>query len=369
MEIEGGGSGSAETLGAGSGKKRPYSLRCGMCSPFIVDNFPRASWDHDEQSDLVFANPETKLRGPSPTMFFPPFKSGRHLFDSEYNLNDKSEISLTNVEDCLKECCCLPMDLIQFVDVKIAGYQHSRPGRAKIFGFVAARDTVKPLRNYIYRRAIDNCEAVPVKRKTGTARLSLKSPTRVISMSTRALVEFELHAQSEEEANGDDGPNIEGCTELYNMFESKSFIRHKSLYGERCALDIKYLVLMNAVEARVEVTVLRSAAIDDVVNMKLLAKTSGFSEVIRLFRGVAPKLGFMTSFVIAVERHSDFDLYIKGYPRDHPNVDQKLVPCSRWQCSFASGYHGADDEVAELGDFGAVSIKVTWRSHRKNSDE
>ena len=64
------------------------------------------------------------------------------------------------------ECCCLPMDLIQFVDVKIAGYQHSRPGRAKIFGFVAARDTVKPLRNYIYRRAIDNCEAVPVKRKT-----------------------------------------------------------------------------------------------------------------------------------------------------------------------------------------------------------
>jgi len=64
------------------------------------------------------------------------------------------------------------MDLIQFVDVKIAGYQHSRPGRAKIFGFVAARDTIKsldtikPLRNYIYKRAIDNCEAVPVKRKT-----------------------------------------------------------------------------------------------------------------------------------------------------------------------------------------------------------
>jgi hypothetical protein len=58
------------------------------------------------------------------------------------------------------------MDLIQFVDVKIAGYQHSRPGQAKIFGFVAARDTIKPLRNYICRRAIDNCEAVTVKRKT-----------------------------------------------------------------------------------------------------------------------------------------------------------------------------------------------------------
>jgi hypothetical protein len=91
--------------------------------------------------------------------------------------------------------------------------------------------------------------------------------------------------------------------------------------------------------------------------------------VIRLFHGAAPKLGFMTSFAIAVERYSDFDLYIKGYPRDHPNVDQKLVPCSRWQCSFASGYHGTDEEVAELGDFGALSVKVTWRSHRKNIDE
>jgi hypothetical protein len=44
---------------------------------------------------------------------------------------------------------------------------------------------------------------------------------------------------------GADGPIIEGCTELYNM------------YGERCALDIKYMVLINAVEARVEVKVLR----------------------------------------------------------------------------------------------------------------
>jgi hypothetical protein len=62
-----------------------------MCSPFTVDNFPRASWDHDKQSELVFANPETKRRGPSPIMLFPPFKTGRHLFDSDYNLSDKSE--------------------------------------------------------------------------------------------------------------------------------------------------------------------------------------------------------------------------------------------------------------------------------------
>jgi hypothetical protein len=53
------------------------------------------------------------------------------------------------------------------------------------------------------------------------------------------------------------------------MYESKSFIRHKRLYSERCALDIKYLVLINAVEARVEVTVLHLSAIDGGINMKL----------------------------------------------------------------------------------------------------
>lgn len=63
----------------------------GMCSPFTIDNFPRASWDHDKQAELLYENPEINLRGPSPIMLFPPFKTGYHLFDSEYNLNDKSE--------------------------------------------------------------------------------------------------------------------------------------------------------------------------------------------------------------------------------------------------------------------------------------
>lgn len=58
------------------------------------------------------------------------------------------------------------MSLLQFIDVKIAGYQHSHPGCAKIFGFVAARETAEPLRNYVYKRGIENCETVSVKQET-----------------------------------------------------------------------------------------------------------------------------------------------------------------------------------------------------------
>ncbi|OEL35397.1 hypothetical protein BAE44_0003583 [Dichanthelium oligosanthes] len=138
------------------------------------------------------------------------------------------------------------------------------------------------------------------------------------------------------------------------------------MYGERCALDVKYMVLMNAVEARVEVKVLRLGAISGSVNMKLHAKTSGFDEVIRLFRGAAPEPGSRLKFAVAVERHNNLDLYIEAAPRDNPFVgkEKKTMSCSWRQFNFGSGYHGTDEVEAELGNFAKVSVKVIWRSYR-----
>jgi len=58
------------------------------------------------------------------------------------------------------------MGVLQFVDIKIAGYRHTHPGQVKIYGFIAAREPENPLRNYVYCREIENCESVPVKQKT-----------------------------------------------------------------------------------------------------------------------------------------------------------------------------------------------------------
>uniref|UniRef100_A0A0A9EI59 DUF6598 domain-containing protein n=1 Tax=Arundo donax TaxID=35708 RepID=A0A0A9EI59_ARUDO len=196
------------------------------------------------------------------------------------------------------------------------------------------------------------------------ARLSLTSPARVISMTSRALIEFELHAQSEDESNGENGPIIEGCTELYSTYASKSFIGHERMYGERCALDIKYVVLMNAVEARVEIKTLSLGTIGGNVNMKLYAKTSGFSEVIRLFEGAVPKPGCTMSFVLAAEKRNGFDLYIEGSPRVDPILAQKP---SWWRRGFIADYHRMDEDVAELGKFATFAVKVTWKSYRKKA--
>ncbi|RLN23821.1 hypothetical protein C2845_PM07G31490 [Panicum miliaceum] len=133
-------------------------------------------------------------------------------------------------------------------------------------------------------------------------------------MSSRALIEFELHALSEDKTDSDDDVIIEGCAELYNMHATKSFLENRRLYGQRCALDIKYLVLISAVEARVDIKVIRVPAHG--INLKLLAKTSGFSNVIRLYQGTVLEEGFSASFAVAVERCNYLDLCIEGSQRD-----------------------------------------------------
>ena len=78
---------------------------------------------------------------------------------------------------------------------------------------------------------------------------------------------------------------IEGCAEFSNMMEIKSFVGNRRIYGEKCGLDVKFLLLTNAVQAFVDVEILRAPACG--LNLNLYAKTSGLSDVIRLYQGTA----------------------------------------------------------------------------------
>uniref|UniRef100_A0A0D9Y0P1 DUF6598 domain-containing protein n=1 Tax=Leersia perrieri TaxID=77586 RepID=A0A0D9Y0P1_9ORYZ len=291
-----------------------------------------------------------------------------HWFGSDYRLDDESEINVNSARsvDCSNGCRCLSMNLVQFIDMKISGYHHTQPGRAKIFGFFAARDDMEPLRNYVFRRAIDNFEAVSVKRKTGLASLSLTSPARGICITSRVLFEFQLCIRTNDSPEAEDEPKgdilIEGCTEFTNMLRSKSFIETVRLYGEKCGLDLKFAVLVNAVQATVDVEIIHSPASG--LGLKLFAKTSGFSDVIHLFRGVVQS-GCRISSVVAVERYSHLDLCIEGSPTDI-GLGERLL-CARWERRFGAGFHGTVDEVVKLGDFTTISVKVTWKALKKRS--
>uniref|UniRef100_A0A0D9Y0P3 DUF6598 domain-containing protein n=1 Tax=Leersia perrieri TaxID=77586 RepID=A0A0D9Y0P3_9ORYZ len=403
MEVDGSGDDSvAATPDPGRGKKRPPSPATppsdgeesddswavsdsgseddeddeedqGMHRPFTVDDFPRLSSDHSVQTEGLYDIPNLRLRGPFPLSLFRAFNDPltdkrRHWFGSQYRLDDESETNANSAGtiDCLNGCRCISMNLVQFIDMKISGYRHTQPGRAKIFGFFAARDDMEPLRNYVFRHAIDNYEAVSVKRKTGMACLSLTSPARGICITSRVLFEFQLCARIEDSPGAEDEPKgdtlIEGCTEFTNMFRSESFIKTVRLYGEKCGLDLKFLVLVNAVQATVDFEIIHSPACG--LNLKVYAKTSGFSDVIRLFRGTAQS-GHKISSVVAVVRRSYLDLCIEGSPRD-TGLGEKL-PSIRWEHRFGAGFHGVVDEVVKLGEFTTICVKIAWKALDKLS--
>uniref|UniRef100_A0A0E0BUD6 DUF6598 domain-containing protein n=1 Tax=Oryza glumipatula TaxID=40148 RepID=A0A0E0BUD6_9ORYZ len=400
MEIDGSGDESAAAAAAaastdpGRGRKRPPSPSTptpsddgedsddgwavsdsgseeeqeGMHRPFTVDDFPRLSSDHSVQTDALYDIPHLRLRGPSPLSLFRAFNDPltdkrMHWFGSYYRLDDESEITVDNAGtvDCLNGCWCLSMNLLQFIDLRISGYCHTQPGRAKIFGFFAVWDDLEPLRNYVFRHGIDSYEAVSVKTKTGMACLPLTSPARGICITTRALFEFQLCIRTEDSPEAEDEPIgetlIERCTEFTNILRSASFTKTVRLYGEKCGLDVKFALLVNAVQATVDVEIIHSPACG--LNLKLYAKTSGFSDVIRLFRGVAQS-GRRIRSLVAVVRRSHLDLCIEGSPADI-GLGEKL-PCVRWEHKFGAGFHRTADEVVKLGDFTTISVKVTWKA-------
>uniref|UniRef100_A0A0E0RJ14 DUF6598 domain-containing protein n=1 Tax=Oryza rufipogon TaxID=4529 RepID=A0A0E0RJ14_ORYRU len=258
--------------------------------------------------------------------------------------------------DCLNGCRCHSMNLLQLIDLKISGYRHTQPGRAKIFGFFAVRDDLEPLRNYVFRHAIDNYEAVSVKPKT----LEVFALQAVHCLNSNSVFGLKTHLRLRDEPKPKGGTLIEGCTEFTNILRSTSFTETVRLYGEKCGLGVKFLLLVNAVQATVDVEIIHSPACG--LNLKLYAKTSGFSDVLRLFRGVAQSSHKISS-VVAVVRRSHLDLCIEGSPADI-DLGEKL-PCTRWEHRFGAGFHGTVEEVVKLGDFTTISVKVTWKAVSK----
>jgi hypothetical protein len=180
-------------------------------------------------------------------------------------------------------------------------------------------------------------------------------------LTSRALFEFQLCIRTEDSPEAEDEPKgdtlIEGCTEFTNILRSTSFTKTVRLYGEKCGLDLKFALLVNAVQATVDVEIIHSPPCG--LNLKLYAKTSGFSDVIRLFRGVAQS-GRRIRSLVAVVRRSHLDLCIEGSPAGI-GLGEKL-PRVRWEHRFGAGFHGIEDEVVKLGDFSTISVKVTWKA-------
>ncbi|KAL6839227.1 hypothetical protein ACP4OV_030899 [Aristida adscensionis] len=211
----------------------------------------------------------------------------------------------------------------------------------ELYGYIAVRDDVDPLLNYIVNFSRDE----PITVEQGSL-INMAGPKRGIDMMDFALIEYDMRIKTGKQEKDDlqliDGASIIGPAGNWNC---PFTIR---IPGDCGAVNITLSRLEDAVEATVEVLILE---VQRSFNLSLGCLTSGLNKEIRLFDGAIAKSCGLKRSVVAVVRDSLIDLKFK--------LTSLLSSSSQHCCSFKSKIHGHDTQEIKT-DFALISVKVTW---------
>ncbi|KAM3365047.1 hypothetical protein ACQJBY_015044 [Aegilops geniculata] len=203
-----------------------------------------------------------------------------------------------------------------------------------VYGIVAVRDALEPLRNLLFNRPCRD-DAFMVDQDPLT--LPLCSPRRgMYLVRDRALLEVDLWVKEE-----GDGSSDKQLLSLYAEFEGM-YQLDEMLDGEVSSdlgsLVIDYLLLDESVEAVIQVF----AKIDCPHHVRFTAFTSGFDGEIVLFDDKFSGNGKLFQYVVAVKAEGKLDICLK--------LEESLF----WW-TFQEGAVGAvrfpDDSVLNYGQF------------------
>ncbi|CAN6332047.1 unnamed protein product [Urochloa humidicola] len=214
-------------------------------------------------------------------------------------------------------------------------------GLVELYGYIAVRDDVDPLLNYIVNFSRDE----PITVEQGSL-INMAGPKRGIDMMDFALIEYDMRIRTGKQEKDDlqliDGASIIGPAGIWNR---PFTIRIPGDYG---AVNITLSRLEDAVEVTIEVLVLE---VQSSFNLSLGCLTSGLNKEIRLFDGtIAESCGLKRS-VVAVVKDSLIVLKFK--------LTSQLSSSNQHCCSFKSKTHGHDTQEIKT-DFALISVKATW---------
>ncbi|CAN6345891.1 unnamed protein product [Urochloa humidicola] len=214
-------------------------------------------------------------------------------------------------------------------------------GLVELYGYIAVRDDVDPLLNYIVNFSRDE----PITVEQGSL-INMAGPKRGIDMMDFSLIEYDMRISKQEKDDLQliNGASIIGPAGIWNCPVT---IRIPGDYG---AVNITLSRLEDAVEATVEVLILE---VQSSFNLSLGCLTSGLNKEIRLFDGtIAESCGLKRS-VVAVVKDSLIVLKFKLTSRS------QLSSSNQHCCSFKSKTHGHDTQEIKT-DFALISVKATW---------
>uniref|UniRef100_A0A8R7V6W8 DUF6598 domain-containing protein n=1 Tax=Triticum urartu TaxID=4572 RepID=A0A8R7V6W8_TRIUA len=267
-----------------------------------------------------------------------------HSWKRDYNVDDRSETRLPDPTDCdIRNGECIrhrPNRVLQIFSLKLAELTVDL-GPVELYGYIAVRDYLDTLRNYVVNISRDD----PILVKQGSL-IDMAGPKRGIDLISTILVEYDMRIKVGEEER-DDYQLIDGVTDIADLGPWNCALK-KRIQGDCGAVDLTIARVDDAVMANIEVAV---SEVQSSFHLRLRCFIGGYNEGIRLFNGTVGESRHLKRSVVAVVDGSTLVLKFKVASGPSSSVER----C----CSFKADTHGLDTREIKTG-FGLISVKVTW---------
>ncbi|WVZ78069.1 hypothetical protein U9M48_025834 [Paspalum notatum var. saurae] len=216
-------------------------------------------------------------------------------------------------------------------------------GSVELYGYIAARDRLEPLLNYVVNFSRDD----PIIVEQGSL-INMAGPKRGIQLVDTTLIEYDMKIKTGKHED-EDLQLIDGVSFIDDMETCDRHVYTCRLRGDGGVVNLALSRLKHAVQATVEVAI---SQVRGKLIMQLGCFTSEIDEEIRIFDGaVVGSHGLRSSAVaVALDDHLDLRFKVAAEP---------CVPPAEHCCSFKASKHGHATEEIETG-FALITVKVTW---------
>nr|ABA96711.2 expressed protein [Oryza sativa Japonica Group] len=228
------------------------------------------------------------------------YRTDAHYWHGLYHLDDTSETRLEPMTPSYSEQDCRPCvtdcqwhigcSMMQIFSLELAEISNFATGAAgagaiQLYGFMAARDLLDPLRNYVFNRTRDDPFTI---RDVSYPFIQMTGPKRGITMNSRVMIEYDLRIKRGENEQ-DDLVLIDGAA---TFSEITNFIPYIYRIHGDCgmAVDITLAHFILAIEATLQVRIYELKDGCGSLNLTITCRVSHMTPQIKLFQGPIDKL-------------------------------------------------------------------------------